>query len=189
VSDPGSALITAALAGGAPVVAIPGPSAVTTAAAASGLVSGGFLFVGFLARSGVERADALTRIASTREPVILFESAQRLAETLRELGALMPGRRAVVAREMTKVHEELVRGTLAELGALEREWLGEITVVIGPDAGAGAVTVSDEAIDERIDRELAAGASVKVVAQRVAAWCGRPRREMYERALRKTSRS
>jgi 16S rRNA (cytidine1402-2'-O)-methyltransferase len=183
VSDPGAALIEASVARGVPVVPIPGPSAVTAAVSASGLVSGGFMFVGFLPRSGTPRADALTKIAATPEPVVLFESPQRLAETLRELGAVMPTRRAVIARELTKVHEEILRGTLAEIATAEREWIGEITVVIGPDADAGAHTVSDEDIDARLERELATGDAVKVVAQRVAAWSGRSRREIYERAL------
>ncbi len=185
VSDPGAALVEAALARGASVVPIPGPSAVTTAVAGSGLVSGGFWFVGFLPRGGTARADLLTRVAATPEPVVFFESPNRLTDTLRELSALMPERRAAIARELTKVHEEFVRGTLAEVVATgEREWLGEVTVVLGAwEAARTGPTVSDDDVDERIDRELATGQPAKVVAQRIAAWSGRSRREVYQRVL------
>jgi 16S rRNA (cytidine1402-2'-O)-methyltransferase len=184
VSDPGAALIRAAVERGARVVPIPGPSAVTAAVAASGFVSGGFWFVGFLPRGGPDRADLLTRIAGTPEPVVLFESKMRLADSLRELAALMPDRHATVAREMTKIHEEFVRGSLAELATTEREWIGEITIVLGPYAPARAAhPISDEELDQRIDRELSTGIAVKAAAQRVAAWSGRSRREVYERAV------
>ncbi|HEX9295384.1 MAG TPA: 16S rRNA (cytidine(1402)-2'-O)-methyltransferase [Polyangiaceae bacterium] len=184
VSDPGSALVQAAARAHVRVVPIPGPSALTAAVAASGIVTGGFRFCGFLPRGGTARSDALTRILSTPEPVVLFEAPQRLAATLAELSELCPERALVVAREMTKLHEEFVRGTVAELASAAREWLGEITLVLGADAEAGAgVKVSDGELDARIDAELQGGATAKTVAQRVAAWSGRSRREVYERVL------
>lgn len=184
VSDPGSALVEAALRAEVQVVPIPGPSSVTAAVAASGLVTGGFRFFGFLPRGGSARADAITGLLSTPEAVVFFESPQRLADTLTELAGLCPERRLVIAREMTKVHEEFVRGTTAELASDRREWLGEVTLVLAPDAEARAgAKVGDEAIDRRIEAEIAREPSAKTVAQRVAAWSGRSRREIYERVV------
>jgi 16S rRNA (cytidine1402-2'-O)-methyltransferase len=184
ISDPGSALVEAAVRAQIQVVPIPGPSAVTAAVAASGIVTGGFRFFGFLPRSGSARADALTSILSTPEAVVFFESPQRLADTLAELAELCPERRLVIAREMTKVHEELVRGTAADLASPRREWLGEVTLVLGPDADAReGAKATDDAIDLRIEAELAREQSAKTVAQRVAAWSGRSRREIYERVV------
>jgi 16S rRNA (cytidine1402-2'-O)-methyltransferase len=186
ISDPGSALVRAAAAAAIRVVPIPGPSAVTAAIAASGLVEGGFRFLGFLPRTGSARADAMSAVLSTPEAVVLFEAPTRVAATLQELAALCPARPLVLAREMTKVHEELLRGTVAELAdhAKDREWLGEITLVLGADAAAGAVArVDDQQVDERIREELARGESAKTVSQRVAAWSGRSRREIYDRLL------
>jgi 16S rRNA (cytidine1402-2'-O)-methyltransferase len=87
-----------------------------------------------------------------------------------------------VARELTKVHEELARGSLAELAALEREWLGEVTLVLGRHAPAEH-TVPDDALDRRIDGALAEGRPSKAIAEELAAWSGRPKREVYERVV------
>jgi 16S rRNA (cytidine1402-2'-O)-methyltransferase len=120
---------------------------------------------------------------------VIFESPQRLAATLRDLAQVAPARACVVAREMTKVHEEFVRGTLADLAAAPREWSGEITVVIGPDAAAGAAEgVTDDEIDRRIDEEIGGGDPSKSIAERLAAWSGRPRRDIYERVVRRRQR-
>ena len=186
VSDPGAALVRAAALAGIRVTPIPGPSAVTAAIAASGLAEGGFRFFGFLPRGGSARADALSAVLSTPESVVLFEAPTRMAATLSELAALCPERPLVIAREMTKVHEELLRGAVAEIAeaAKDREWLGEVTLVLGADAAAGAIAaIDDERIDERIREELARGESAKTVSQRVAAWSGRSRREIYDRVL------
>jgi 16S rRNA (cytidine1402-2'-O)-methyltransferase len=186
VSDPGSALVRAAAAAGVRVVPIPGPSAVTAAIAASGLVEGGFRFFGFLPRSGTARADALAAVLATPEAVVFFEAPTRMTATLEELGALCPARELVIAREMTKMHEELLRGTVADIRdrEQEREWLGEVTVVLGADRSAGeGAKVDDERVDARIREELARGAAAKTVSQRVAAWSGRSRREIYDRVL------
>ncbi|HMI82598.1 MAG TPA: 16S rRNA (cytidine(1402)-2'-O)-methyltransferase [Polyangiaceae bacterium] len=192
VSDPGSALVRAAAEAGVRVIPIPGPSAVTAAIAASGLADGGFRFFGFLPRSGSARADALAAVLSTPETVVFFEAPTRMAATLAELATLCPARPLVVAREMTKLHEELLRGTVAEVSEREsaREWLGEVTLVLGADheAGAGA-KIDDERVMARIREELARGETAKTVAQRVAAWSGRPRREIYERVLDVKGRS
>jgi 16S rRNA (cytidine1402-2'-O)-methyltransferase len=192
VSDPGGLVVARAIEAGARVVPIPGPSAVLAALVASGLATdAGFRFAAFLPRDGAARREAIARICDTPEPVVLFESPERIAATLDELADAMPERSACVARELTKIHEELVRGTLASLadrGEPRREWRGEIVLVLGAWAPEARVeTIDDAAVDARIDRELDAGAHAKTAAERVAAWSGRPKREVYERVVRRKS--
>jgi 16S rRNA (cytidine1402-2'-O)-methyltransferase len=190
VSDPGSEVVRAAIARGIRVVPIPGPSAVLAALTASGLASdSGFRFVGFLPRDGIGRSEAISRVCGTPEPVVLFESPNRTSATLRDLAAATPARAACVARELTKLHEEIVHGTCASLAALDREWIGEVAIVLGahaPDAREAAV--DDASLDARIDAELARGLHAKTVAERLAAWSGRPRREVYERVVARKRR-
>jgi 16S rRNA (cytidine1402-2'-O)-methyltransferase len=185
VSDPGAELVRAAAAAGVRVVPIPGACAAVAALSASGLGAGGFRFVGFLPRSGPERRDAIALVAATPEPVVLYESPQRIAETLADLSRAMPGRAAVVARELTKVHEELVRGTLAELASPEaaREWLGEITLVLGPRIEEAAPAPSEEEIARRIDEGLGRGRRAKDLAEELSLETGLPRRELYARIV------
>ena len=183
VSDPGEALTRACIVAGVRVVPIPGASAVLTALVGSGLAADAFRFVGFLPRQGPERRDAITRISDARETVIVFEAPNRTQQTLGELADATPGRNACVARELTKVHEEFARGTLEELATRE-EWIGEVVIVLGPhDPGARETSVDDGALDARIDAELLTGGHAKAIAERLAAWSGRPRRAVYERLL------
>jgi 16S rRNA (cytidine1402-2'-O)-methyltransferase len=183
VSDPGAALVRAAVEAGARVVPIPGPSAVLAAVAASGLAGDGrFRFLGFLPRSGSARREAIALACATPEEVILFEAPDRTRATLGDLARATPDRTACVARELTKVHEEFTRGTLAELGDLEREWLGEVTIVLGAHSPTEHV-VPDDALDRRIDEELARGRPSKAIAEELAAWSARPKREVYERVV------
>lgn len=185
VSDPGSALVAAAVRAGCTVCPLPGASAVLAALVASGL-SGerGFRFVGFLPREGTERAAAISRIAGTPEPVVAFESPHRTRATLEELAFAMPSRACAVARELTKLHEEIVRGTLAELAQDTREWMGEVVVVLGPhDVEAREERIDDAAIDRRIDEGLTEGLHAKTLAERLSAWSGRPKRDVYERVV------
>lgn len=188
VSDPGDALVKKAIGFGVRVVPIPGASAALAALVASGLASGaGFRFFGFLPRSG--RAPVIATIAGTPEPAILFESPERTAETLEELAAAMPGRSVAVARELTKLHEEIVRGTLEGLAAEPREWRGEVAIVLGAwEPESRADEISDAAIDARIDQELTSGLHSKTIAERLAAWSGRPKREIYERVIERKNR-
>jgi 16S rRNA (cytidine1402-2'-O)-methyltransferase len=181
VSDPGSALVRAASAHEIPVVVIPGPSAVTAAVATSGLVDGGFSFLGFLPRRGRARSESLERIARSREPVVLFESPSRIAATLAELAERAPDRPAALCRELTKLYEEVIRGTLAELAALDREWRGEITLVVGHGPGSEQPAVDEAALDQKISERLAEGASSKQISSDLAAWSGRSRRDVYAR--------
>ncbi len=185
VSDPGDALIAAAVEAGVRVVPIPGPSAVLAALAASGF-SGGFRFIGFLPRDARPRAIAIAKSCDEADAVVMFESPNRLQETLKELALATPTRRACVARELTKLHEEFVRGTLAELAAHDREWLGEITIVLGPhDPASREAMIDDATIDARIVEELGAGTHPKRISEIISAWSGRPKREIYERVVRK----
>lgn len=187
VSDPGEALVKAAVAAGIRVVPIPGASAVLAALVASGLAAGGFRFCGFLPREGKERREAIGRVCATPEPVVLYESPERTTATLRDLAEAMPERSAAVARELTKLHEEIVRGTLGDL-CTRGEWRGEIAIVLGPFSPRDhADAIDDAAIDGRIDDELGKGTHAKAAAERIAAWSGRPKREIYERVVRRKS--
>lgn len=184
VSDPGDALVRAAIEAGVRVVPVPGPSAVLAALAASGLSTGaGFRFFAFLPRDGGARRDAIAAVCATPEPVVLFESPERAKATLSELAEATPNRAACVARELTKVHEEIVRGSIADLASRDG-WRGEIVIVLGAHAPEERIAaVDDAAIDARIDEELAKGTHAKSIAERLAAWSGRPKRELYERIV------
>ncbi len=182
ISDPGYRLVSGCVEAGVPVTCLPGPSAVTTALAVSGLPSDRFCFEGFAPRRG--RRAWFAALAVEQRTCVFFESPRRLAELLGEaVDALGGDRRAVVCRELTKTHEEIVRGTLGELA----EWaadgvLGEITVVL-----AGAVPMADLATLVGEVQELAAdGVRVKdACAQVVAAHPGAPsRRELYEAVVK-----
>jgi len=185
VSDPGERLVEAAIAAGVRVVPIPGPSAVLAALVGSGLAGEGrFRFVGFLPRDGTARRDAIAVVCATPEPVVLFEASNRTQATLRDLADATPDRRACVARELTKVHEEYVRGTCVELSKDEREWLGEVAIVLGGhDPEARETAVDDDALDARIDEALAKGEHARTIADKLAAWSGRPKRTVYERVV------
>jgi 16S rRNA (cytidine1402-2'-O)-methyltransferase len=190
VSDPGEALVQAAIATGARVVPIPGASAVLAALVASGLVGGGrFRFMGFLPREGRARREAIAEVCSTPEAAVLFEAPSRVRATLGELADATPDRRACVARELTKVHEEFSRGTCAELAAEEREWVGEVAIVLGAHAPQDREAwVDDAALDARIDEAAGRGEHARSAAVRLAAWSGRPRREVYERVVARRTR-
>jgi 16S rRNA (cytidine1402-2'-O)-methyltransferase len=184
VSDPGDVLVKRAIERGIRVVPIPGPSAVLAALVASGLMdAGGFRFVGFLPREGTPRAEAIAKVCATPETVVVFESPERAVRTLGDLAQVMPERAACVARELTKLHEEVTRGPLAELARVA-EYRGEIVLVLAPwSPELRESTVDDDALDERIDKELRLGAHSKTIAERLAAWSGRPKRDVYERVV------
>ena len=184
INDPGYRLVTACVAAGLTVSCLPGPSAVTTALAVSGLPSDRFCFEGFGPRKKTARRAWLATFAAEARTVVFFESPRRLADCLRDaVDELGPRRRAVVCRELTKVHEEIKRGTLQELA----DWsaggvLGEITVVL-----AGATPIADpEALVAEVGALVAAGMRVKdACASVVETHSGAPsRRELYEAVLR-----
>lgn len=180
VSDPGTELVRQAVEAEIRVVPIPGPSAALAALAASGLPTDRFTFLGFLPRKGGARREALEELASMPGTTILFESPRRLHETLLDLREALGNRRACVARELTKIHEEFVRGTLDELAAhFSGEVLGEITLVL--EGAPRDRTAADP--EELLRARLAAGVSVKDAAREVAEALGLPRKDIYRRAL------
>lgn len=189
VSDPGTGLVRAARAAGITVSPLPGPSAVTAAVSVAGLVEGPFRFAGFLPRSGDERRVAIARLRDDAEPQVLFESPSRVADTLSDLARAMPERQILVARELTKMHEEIEAGTVAEVAAraAQREWRGEITMVLGPRAAVDERRSEgdDSEVSRRIDEALARGERPKDIAERIAVESGRPRRELYALALKR----
>jgi 16S rRNA (cytidine1402-2'-O)-methyltransferase len=184
INDPGYRLVTACVAEGLPVSCLPGPSAVTTALAVSALPADRFCFEGFPPRKQSARRAWLAGLAAEERTAVFFESPRRLAACLQDaVEALGADRRAVVCRELTKTHEEVVRGTLAELA----EWavdgvLGEITVVL-----AGAQPHADlETLVAEVNALVDDGARVKdACAQVVSAYPGSPsRRALYDAVLR-----
>lgn len=183
VSDPGEALVRQAVEAGVRVVPVPGPSAALAALAASGLPTDRFTFQGFLPRKGGARREALEDLAAAPGTLILFESPRRLHATLLDLQQALGDRRACVARELTKIHEEFVRGRLSELAAhFAGEILGEITLVV-EGRGARVETASTGDVDTLLRTRLEAGLSVKDAAREVAEALGLQRRAVYQRAL------
>ncbi|MGB2923472.1 MAG: 16S rRNA (cytidine(1402)-2'-O)-methyltransferase [Mycobacterium sp.] len=184
ISDPGYRLVSACVDNDLPVQCLPGPSAVTTALAVAGLPSERFCFEGFAPRKQSARTSWLRSLVAEPRTCVFFESPRRLADCLRDAVAVFgPERRAVVCRELTKTHEEIVRGSIGELA----EWaadgvLGEVTVVL-----AGATPTADpEALVADVNRLVEDGMRVKdACAQVVAANPGAPsRRELYDAVLR-----
>jgi 16S rRNA (cytidine1402-2'-O)-methyltransferase len=183
ISDPGGALVRAARMAGMPITAAPGPSAVTTAIALSGLVEGPFLFLGFLPRKGRSRRESLQRVVASDVPVVFFESPQRAADTLNELAELHPEREAAVCRELTKRFEEICTGTLGELAVHREPWRGELTLVVAASSEPAAVQVTASDLDEHIAELIAQGHSVKdIVRQLGRAQPSLPKRALYARA-------
>ncbi|HEX4255407.1 MAG TPA: 16S rRNA (cytidine(1402)-2'-O)-methyltransferase [Streptosporangiaceae bacterium] len=185
VSDPGFRLTAAAVAEGIGVTVLPGPSAVTAALAVSGLPSDRFCFEGFPPRRPGERARRFAELAGERRTMVFFESPKRTGATLGELATALGGDRlAVVCRELTKTHEEIRRGPLAELAEWAAgELLGEVTVVVAgaPDREIGPADVN-EAVAE-VARRVADGTSRRDAVAAVAAEAGLPRRLVYEAAV------
>lgn len=185
LSDPGEHLVTAAARAGFPVTVVPGPSAPAAALAISGLPAVPHLFVGFLPARAGERRRSLEDLASRTETLVWFEAPHRLVESLQDAARVLGARRACVARELTKVHEEAVRGTLAELAEIFRSrgrGRGEVTVVVEGRAGASAAMAAED-VDREIEAALASGLDKRAVARSLAAKSGRPARELYARAV------
>jgi len=192
LSDPGRELVAAAAAAGFPVLVVPGPSAPSAALAVSGLPAVPHTFLGFLpARSG-ERRRFLEEVRGRAETLVWFEAPHRLAASLEDAADVLGPRRACVARELTKVHEETARGTLRELADLFRSrgaGRGEATVVVEGAPGAAAAPALDADADAAILDGLKAGRPVREIARAVAAATGRPAREMYRRTLELADRA
>jgi 16S rRNA (cytidine1402-2'-O)-methyltransferase len=181
LSDPGYRLVAACVDDGIGVDVVPGPSAAVAALVVSGLPTDRFVFEGFLPRSGKARARRLAVLAAEERTAVLFESPRRLERTLVDLLASCGDRRGVVARELTKLHQEILRGSLSELVALvrDRPVRGEVVLVLG--GGPGAPTASEDD-GVAVATELVAGGMRKREAARTAAArTGLPARRIYER--------
>jgi 16S rRNA (cytidine1402-2'-O)-methyltransferase len=184
VSDPGERLVRAVVDGGYHVEVVPGPSAPVAALAASGLPTGRFVFEGFLPRKGSLRTRRLHGLGTERRTVVLFESPHRLERTLADLAASFgPDRRVALARELTKLHEEIWRGTLAE--AVDRSDLveprGEYVVVI--DGAPPPAEPDDDEIGEALSRAIAAGQTTKDAVAAVSEHLGVAKRRVYDLAI------
>jgi 16S rRNA (cytidine1402-2'-O)-methyltransferase len=182
VSDPGYRVVAAAIAAGARLVPVPGPSAVLAALVAAGLPTDKFLFLGFPPRKSGPRRRLFESVRALPFTLVLYESPLRVAATLADLAATLGGeRRACLARELTKPHEEIVRDGLAALAAryeADRP-LGEVTLVVAGAAGNAGEDLDDEELVERARAMVAAGRSTRDAADELAALTGRPRREVY----------
>lgn len=188
VSDPGYKLVRACIEAGIPVIPVPGPSAPLAALLVSGLPSDRFLFAGFLPNKSAARRRVFGKLAAVPATLLFFESAQRLAESLDDMAAVLGDRPAAVARELTKLFEECRRGSLAELAAHYRDSgppKGEIVIVCGGATGDNA-----EAAAETLDAQLATALermSLKDAVAAVAEATGLPRKQVYARALQLAS--
>ncbi|MDR6971171.1 16S rRNA (cytidine(1402)-2'-O)-methyltransferase [Leifsonia shinshuensis] len=182
VSDPGFHLVEAAAAAGVGVTALPGPSAVLTALAVAGLPTDRFTFEGFLPRKHGERLSALRALAAEPRTMVFFESPNRLASSLADLAAVFgDDRRVAVCRELTKLYEEVRRGTAAELAAWAAEGVrGEIVIVVG---GAPARAADPETAVAQVLALVAAGTRLKDAAAEVADATGLGKRDLYQAAL------
>lgn len=185
ISDPGYKLIRAARAAGHQVHTVPGPSAVIAALTLAGLPTDRFLFLGFLPAKANARAQALAEVAGLRATLALYESGPRLGAMLADLTAQLGTREAAVVREISKLHEECVTGTLDELAARYAEVApkGEIVVVVGPPAEAPPA--SDAELDAALDKALARLSPSRAAAE-VAELLNIPRKRAYARALERS---
>ena len=186
ISDPGERLVRAVLDAGYEVTTVPGPAAALAGLAVSGLPTGRFVFEGFLPRGGRARAERLAALAAEERTIVLYESPHRVGRTLEDLvAAFGPDRRVAVARELTKLYETVVRGTLADVEVGEAR--GEYVLVV---AGARAATdrPDDDTVRAALRDELAAGASRRDAAAAVARRLGVPRRLAYELAAAEPAR-
>jgi 16S rRNA (cytidine1402-2'-O)-methyltransferase len=187
VSDPGRHLVAAAAAAGYTVRVFPGPSAPAAALAVSGLPAVPHVFLGFLPARRGERRRFLESLRGRRETLVWFEAPHRVAESLEDAAQALGPRRACVARELTKIHEETARGSLAELAGLFRQrgaTRGELTVVVEGSPDEAPILPGGSAdLDRRIAAALAGGADKRRLARELARETGRPSREIYARAV------
>jgi 16S rRNA (cytidine1402-2'-O)-methyltransferase len=196
LSDPGFTLVRACAAEGLPVTVLPGPSAVSTALVLSGLATDRFAFVGFLARGKTKLIEQLTGFDGTGATVVAFESPRRIRASLAAIGGRWPERRLAVCRELTKIHEEAVRGTAAQiLERLADPVRGEVVLVLEPaggvenralapsGGGVGRAYSDREAVRRALAELLGAGLGTKKAAGIVAGLTGMPRKAAYELAL------
>ena len=182
ISDPGYKLVRAAREAGHEVRTVPGPCAAIAGLTVSGLPTNRFLFAGFLPAKAKARADAIAEIANLRATLIFYESGQRLGDTLLALSAQLGARDAAIARELTKLHEECVTGSLPELAAQYADTIpeGEIVILVGPPLETEAISEAD--LDSMLEAAMADQSPSRAAAE-VAQRLGIPRKRAYARAL------
>lgn len=185
ISDPGFKLVRAARSAGCAIRTIPGPSAAVAALTLAGLPTDRFLFLGFLPAKAKARTEAISEVASVRATLVLYESGPRLHDTLSALAAQLGRREAAVAREISKLHEECVTGTLAELATRYADAApkGEIVIVVGPPSAEPEAT--PEQVDAALDEALSRLSPSRAAAE-VAEKLGIPRKRAYARALERS---
>jgi 16S rRNA (cytidine1402-2'-O)-methyltransferase len=183
IADPGRLIVARALAAGCEVVVLPGASAVETALVASGLAAEGYVFAGWVPRAAGERARVLAAAVAGAIPSVFFESPRRLAVTLADLGRSAPAHPVAVARELTKLHEEVIRGTAAEVAAHGVTERGEICLVVGAAPRAERGTTSPEAL-AGVRELVALGLPARKASEIVAGLTGAPRRSLYDAAVK-----
>jgi 16S rRNA (cytidine1402-2'-O)-methyltransferase len=183
ISDPGYKLVREACAAGHAVTALPGPSSVLAALSVAALPTDRFFFEGFLPAKQQARRNRLTELARVDATLVLFDSGSRVQDTLADLAAIMGRREAAICRELTKLHEEISRAPLSELaaGAATLETRGEFVLVIGPPPRDADIMTSDD-LDALLKEQLRTE-SVKDAVAYAVELSGRPRREVYARAL------
>jgi 16S rRNA (cytidine1402-2'-O)-methyltransferase len=183
ISDPGFKLVREACAAGHTVIAAPGPSSVLAALSVAALPTDRFFFEGFLPSKEAARRARLAELARIDATLVMFESGNRVQDTLRDLAGIMGAREAAICRELTKLHEEVKRATLSDLAqeADQLETRGEFVLVVGPPA-ADSQAMTAEALDDLLRSELQ-HRSVKDAVAHAVELSGRPRREIYARAL------
>jgi 16S rRNA (cytidine1402-2'-O)-methyltransferase len=183
ISDPGFKLVREVCAAGHAVIAVPGASSVLTALSVAALPTDRFFFEGFLPAKEQARRTRLSELARIDATLVMFESGNRVADTLGDLAAIMAGRDAAICRELTKLHEEIQRAPIAELAeaADTLETRGEFVLVIGPPR-ADALVMAQPDLDDLLRSQLARD-SVKDAVAHAVELSGRPRREVYARAL------
>ncbi|HEX9092661.1 MAG TPA: 16S rRNA (cytidine(1402)-2'-O)-methyltransferase [Coriobacteriia bacterium] len=185
VSDPGAKLVESCLEAGVAVEVLPGPSAIVTALVASGLPTHAFYFGGFLPRKAGERARRLERLRDLDATLVFYESPGRTAATVVALAHAFPGREGAMARELTKIHEEVARCGLEQLAEqlAGRELKGEVVLLVGPPARARRAEVDAEALAKRVSALVASGVSRRDAVRAVAAETGIPRNDVYQSSL------
>ena len=182
ISDPGVHLVQAAVAAGFTVVPVPGASALTAALAASGLPARSVRYLGFLPRAAGERRRLLAGLAAATDTLLAFEAPHRLRQALLDLRDALGDRRIAVCRELTKLHEEIYRGTISEAIEHFTAPRGEFTLVI-EGAPAGVTAVPDNEIDAALRRLKQRGVLAREAVREVTAQTGAPRRQVYQRWL------
>ncbi len=186
ISDPGQALVVAAVEAGIDVQSLPGPNAAVTALAASGFPLAGFTFLGFLPRKGLSKV--VDELASISHPVVFYESPYRIEKTIKTLAEAMPLRQVLLGRELTKMHEEYLRGTLQEVSC-QTDWhsraKGEFTLVLGPWEPARPERPSKEQLEKQLENLVHSGLSVRDACRELSQMTGVSRREIYALANKK----